>query len=60
MTTMQHIQRKIADQLSDLYEAFFAAQESLEENDYVVSARRIAKPLSSRTATLRSCEPHVS
>jgi len=60
MTTLQHIQRKIAEELSNLYEAFFAAQESLEENDPVASARRFAKPLSPRRAALGNCEPRVS
>jgi len=60
MTTFQHIRGKITEALSDLYEAFFAAQESLEENEYVASVRRMTKPLSRRSATLRNCEPRVS
>jgi hypothetical protein len=59
MTILQHIQRKIVEELSNLYEAFFAAQEDLEENEYV-SARRVAQPRASRSATLGNCEPHVS
>ncbi len=59
MITLPNFQRKIVEELSELYEAFFAAQECLEESDYLTSARRITKPLAA-DAAFGNCGPRVS
>ena len=59
MNTLHDLQVKIVEGLSDLYEALYAAQEKIEENDFEIS--RIQVPsFGGRTNRLTGCERNVS
>jgi len=59
MNTLHCLQEKIVEGLNDLYEAFYAAQEKIEENevDYV---RLRSASMMTRAATLAGYEQNIS
>ena len=55
MNTLHDLQAKIVEGLNDLYEAFYTAQEKIEENDSEISRIR-GTNFGVGTNRLRSCE----
>ncbi|HEY4246422.1 MAG TPA: hypothetical protein VGM64_06165 [Lacunisphaera sp.] len=59
MNTLHHLQEKIVEGLNDLYEAFYVAQEKIEESE-VDRARLRSAAFVSRGTTLTGLERNAS
>jgi hypothetical protein len=59
MNTLHDLQVKIVEGLNDLYEAFYAAQEKIEESDFEISRIQMAS-FGGRNNRLTNCERNAS
>ena len=60
MKTLHDIRNRIIEELRDLYEAFYVAQERIEESEFVEATRTRIKALDPRSARLAKYEPRAS
>jgi hypothetical protein len=61
MTTLRKIKHRLAAEFSELYEAFYAAQEWIEEGDIFGAARSGLDSLNEKTRVgLGNCDSHVA
>jgi hypothetical protein len=60
MKTLHDIRNRIAEELRDLYEAFYAAQERIEDSEFIETTRNRIKSIGPKNPRLVKYEPRVS